>query len=68
MVSLVLISNAPVLVFYPRPHTQRTHLGGRLSIEAVVAGDVLVEGSGGFQVVHIAICVTTFVGELLLGP
>ena len=66
VVSLVLISNAPVLVLYPRPHTERTHFRGRLSIEAVVASDVLIEGSCGFEVVHITVCVTTLVGELLL--
>ena len=51
----------------PRPHTQRTHLGGRLSVEAVVTRDVLVESLGGFQIVDITVCVTTLVSELLLG-
>ena len=68
VIALVLVSNAPVLVFYPRSHAQRTHLGGWLGIEAVVAADVLVEGSGGFEIVHVTICVTTFVCELLLCP
>ena len=50
----------------PRPHALRTHLGGRLSVEAVVTRGVLVERLGGFQIVDITVCVTTLVSELLL--
>ena len=37
------------------------------TLEAVVTHDVLVESSGGFQIVHVTVGVTTFVRELLLG-
>ena len=67
MIPLVLVSDAPVLVLNPRSHAQRTHLGGWLRVEAVVTCDVLVESSGGFQIVHVTVGVTTFVRELLLG-
>ena len=37
------------------------------TLEAVVTHDVLVESSGGFQIVDITVCVTTLVSELPLG-
>ena len=68
VIPLVLVSDGPVLMLDARPHAQRTHLRCRLRVEAVVADDVLVESPGGFEVIHVTVCVTTFVSELLLGP